>query len=275
MNYKPDDATLVAYHYGELDGEELKKVEEFLLQNPSERKRMEEWRQARGVMAHLLDKEVIAPPIILGDTQQRPFWREGYFRMSMGIAASFLVVLVAARLLGFNATYKAGELTLGFGSRSSTEQEVPLSKATVEKMIQTSLAANSTALQEAWGDDRKRLEESIQKNIDYSSSRINRLVKEVSSGQQEQVRQFVGQLRTDNLKLMQDYMQLSAAGQKEYIETLLVDFSKYVQEQRRQDLQDVQTSMTSIQENTDQFKKETEQLLTSLITNRTDNQRSN
>ena len=43
MNYKPDEATLIAYLYGELDSEGCKQVEEYLLENPEERKRMEVW----------------------------------------------------------------------------------------------------------------------------------------------------------------------------------------------------------------------------------------
>ncbi len=98
-----------------------------------------------------------------------------------------------------------------------------------------------------------------------------------ATASQEQVKSFVAQLQTDNLKLMKDYIQLSSAGQKEYIENLLVDFSSYLQEQRKQDWQLVQTRVNTIEKNTDQFKQETEQLLTSLISNNngTSNQRRN
>lgn len=74
-------------------------------------------------------------------------------------------------------------------------------------------------------------------------------------------------MQNDNLKLMKDYMQLSTAGQKKYIESLLVDFSAYLQEQRKQDLQAFQAQVNKVEQNTDQFKEETEQILTSLITN--------
>lgn len=275
MNYKPDEATLVSYHYGELEGEDRIKVEQYLKDNPAEQKRMEEWQHARAILSGLGDKEVIAPPIFFGDNQ-RSIWREPYIRMSLGIAASFFLLLVAARLLGLSATYKSGELRIGFGT---PQEQMPvnasLSEEKVASMIQASLQENNHSLQTGWEDDRKKLEDNIRRNIDATSERINALVREASAGQQDQVRQFVSQLQTDNLKLMKDYLQLSAQGQKEYVETLLVDFSRYLQEQRNQDLQFVQSSMTNMQQNTDQFKKETEQILTSLITStRTDNQRS-
>ena len=267
MNYKPDEATLVAYHYGELEGEELQKVEEYLRENPAERKRLQEWKDAREIMATLGDKEVIAPPIILGDNH-RSFWQEGYVRMSLGIAASFLVLLVAARLMGLSATYNSGEVRLGFGQPT---EPVPvaatLSEEKVAAMIQASLQQNNQTLQSGWSEDRKRLEDNIKNNIASGSEHINQLVQKASAGQQEQVKEFVAQLQKDNLKLMKDYLQLSTEGQKQYVEALLVDFSKYLQEQRKQDVQFFQSSMSNMQQNTDQFKKETEQILTTLITN--------
>ncbi len=275
MNYKPDEATLVSYHYGELEGEERNKVEAYLRSNPLEQKRLEEWLHARKAMSNLEDKEVIAPPIFFSDNQ-RSFWREGYVRMSLGIAASFLVLMVTAKLLGLSATINSGELRLGFGvPLDQVPAAAPLSEEKVAAMIQSSVQENNTSLQASWEGDRKQLQDDIKQDINSSSERINELVRKASAGQQEQVRQFVGQLQADNLKLMKDYLQLSAQGQKEYVETLLVDFSKYLQEQRNQDLQVVQSSMTNMQQNTDQFKKETEQILTSLITTgRTENQKS-
>jgi len=276
MNYKPDEATLISYHYGELEGEELKKVEEYLLRHPDERKRLAEWKDSRSIMSGLRDKEVIAPPIFFGDNQ-RSIWRETYVRMSIGIAASLLVVMVAARLMGLSATYKTGELRIAFGSQPVVEAPT-LNEDKVASMIQASLEENNNALQAGWDEDREKLESSIRDNINSSSKRIDMLVRQASAGQQAQVKDFVSQLQADNLKLMKDYLQLSSKGQKEYVETLLVDFSKYLQEQRKQDLQYVQSSMTNLKENSDQFKKETEQILTTLITaantTRTDSQKS-
>src|SRR5258708_6199917 len=109
MSYKPNEATLIAYLYGELDSAEQIKVVGYLQQNPEEKKKIEEWSFTKMAMSRLQDKEVIAPPIILGegDTDQR-FWRERYFRMSLGIAASLFFFLVAAKLVGLSASYSHG-----------------------------------------------------------------------------------------------------------------------------------------------------------------------
>ena len=267
MNYKPDEATLVAYHFGELEGEELRKVESFLMENPSERKRLEDWKLTRSIMSRLEDKEVLAPPIILKDSQIRPLWREPYFRMTVGIAASFLLLLVAARLTGLSAVYREGELRIGFGVIEKTKPATDgLTEEKVREMIHASVRENNDVLQASWSEDKRSMKESLEANLNASSSRIDKVVKTASAGQEQQVRKFLGQLQTDNLQLMKDYTKLSSASQKEYIESLLVDFSGYLQEQRKQDLQFFQARMSTMEENTDQFKKETEQLVSSLVT---------
>lgn len=262
MKDRLDESTLIAYHYGELEGEERGKVEAWLQQHPEEQRRLAEWRDAQTVFSALRDKEVIAPPIVF-DNVQKSFWREGYVRMSLGIAASLLFVLVAARLLGLNITYASGEMRIAF----SAPQPVPstLSEERIAQMIDASLEKNNATIRAAWEEDRKTLEDNIRKNVLANSERIDQLVRNVSTGQQQQIREFVSQLHNENLTRMQDYLQLSAQSQKDYVQTLLVDFSKYLDAQRQSDLQNVQKSLTSLEENTNQFKKDTEQILTSLI----------
>lgn len=277
MNNKPDEATLISYLYGELDSAEQLQVEQYLQKNPEEKKRLEEWSSARHIMARLQDKEVIAPPIIVGADVATPWWKERYFRLPLGMAASLLLFLVAARMMNLSATFSQGELRIGFGVIQKTEPVVPsLTAHQVNDMINNTVSQNNEVLQASWSEDRKSLEQSIRRNLNVNSTKIDRLVETASAASQEQVRNFVGQMQNDNLKLMKDYMQLSATGQKEYIETILVDFSKYLQEQRNQDLQFFQTRMSKIETNTNLFKQETEQILTSLITNgNTTNQRKN
>lgn len=277
MNYKPDEATLISYLYGELDSAEQLQVEQYLQKNPEERKRVNEWMSARDIMAHLVDKEVIAPPIIVDSTTASPWWKERYFRMPLGMAASLLLFLVAARLMNLSVSYSPGELRIGFGTVQKAEPVLPsLTEHQVNNMIQSTLSRNNEVLQASWSEDRKGLEQSIRRNLNVNSAKIDRLVETASTASQEQVRNFVGQMQADNLKLMKDYLQLSSVGQKEYIETILVDFSKYLQEQRNQDLQFFQTRMSNIESNTNMFKQETEQILTSLISNtNTGNQRRN
>ena len=269
---KPDEAMLIAYCYGEIDDADRSMVEAYLAEHPDEMRRLESWGFVRKAMSRLEDEEVIAPPIIVGQVD-KPIWKERYFRMTLGIAASFLVVLIAARLMGLGVGYSSGELRIGFQLQEKPREENRLTQQQVDQMIKNSLAVNNEELQSSWSKERVALENSVRQNMDRSSEKIDRLMKTASLANEDEVKKYVGQMQRDNLKLMKDYLQLSSAGQKEYIESLLVDFSKYLQEQRKQDLELLQTRMASVEQNTDQIKQETEQILTSLISsNGTSNQ---
>jgi hypothetical protein len=263
----------MAYLYGELDAEESEKVMAYLSQHPEELKTLQQLGDVRNVLKHVHDKEVIAPPIFGdGSAKQVHFWQNGYFKTVMSIAASFLLILVAARLIGPEITYSSGELRISFHDSKKNERVVQpvqesLTPRQVQEMINASLTKNNEVITAGWEDNQKKMDQSIKNSFAANSHKIDELMKETSQASQDQVRTFVASLQEDNLKLMKDYLQLSSSEQKTYVEALLVDFSKYLQEQRKQDFQLFQTRMSSIEKNTDQFKQETEQILASIISN--------
>lgn len=262
MNYKPDEGTLIASLYGELDAKESEKVAAYLEQHPEEKAKLNALSGVSEIMGHIRDKEVIAPPIFLGDSGTKPLWHNGYFRVITGIAASILFLLVAGRLLGPEISYTNGELKISFGKSSNQKTDSQLTEDKIQGMIQNSLAKNNEDLKAQWSDDQQKLVRSV---ANLNSTEINNLVRDASQASQQQVRSFVSGLQEQNLKLMKDYLQLSGADQKKYMESLLVDFSNYLQEQRKQDLMIVQSKVNSIEKNSNQFKQETEQILASLI----------
>jgi len=92
-------------------------------------------------------------------------------------------------------------------------------------------------------------------------------VQQVASASQTQVQAYMASMQQQNLKSMQEYLTLTSNDQKAYIEGLLVDFAKYLQQQRNDDLRLLQAKITDVEQNNNQFKAETEQILTSLISN--------
>ena len=271
MNYKPDEATLISYMYGELDAKETEKVLQYLQQHPDELKKYHQMNDALDIMRRVEDKEVIAPPIYLGqDTHGNPFWRSAYFKTVMSIAASFLLIIVAGKLSGLEINYASGELRISFGSKQSVKQEIVqptnlLTESQVQQMINASLTENNNVISANWTETQQKLDKSIKSNLAFNSQRIDDLMKSTSQASQDQVRGFVSNLQDENLRLMKDYLQLSSKEQKKYVESLVVDFSSYLKEQRNQDLQLFQSRMNSIEKNTVQFKQETEQILASII----------
>lgn len=269
MNYKPDEGTLMAYLYGELDATETEKVEQYLRQHPQMREQLQQMNNVRKTLSSLNDVEVIAPPVFVDQEQHSiPFWKAGYFKITMGIAASFLFLLVAARLIGPEVTYSNGELRISFNDAvKNPVVEQSLTANEVQQMINTSLVKNNETIALNWEESNQKIQESLQRNLTSNSARIDKLISVASQASQDQVRTFVSGLQEENLKLMQDYFKLSSKDQQAYVENLLVDFTKYLNEQRKQDLILFQARMNNIEKNTDQFKQETEQILASIISN--------
>ena len=269
MNYKPDEATLMAYLYGELEVNEAEKVHAYLQQNPEALAKLQGFCNVRDLLGQVQTKEVIAPPIFMGDDNVRPLWQATYFRAMVGIAASLLFLMVAGRLLGTEINYQQGELKISFGGKKETPTMVnemhSVTEEKVQAMIESSLSKNNEALTATWNEEQQKLSRSIATNLDMNSKKIDGLMKTATQATQEQVRGFVASLQNENLKLMKDYFQLSSTDQKKYMESLLADFSGYLKEQRKQDLMMVQTRVTSLEKNTDLFKQETEQILASII----------
>ena len=271
MNYKPDEGTLIAYLYGELDAAEETKVLEYLNQHPVEIEKYRAMAAVRNALKNVRDKEVIAPPVFTETlSRQLHFWQAAYFKTWMGIAASFALILVAARLIGPDITYSKGELRISFNNQKIEQPLVQpiqeqLTITEVQDLINASLVKNNEVISDGWADNQKKMDQSIKANFALNTTKLDEIMKVTSQASQDQVRTFVAGLQEENLKLMKDYLKLSGNEQKTYVEALLVDFSKYLQEQRKQDFQLFQTRMSSIEKNTDQFKQETEQILATII----------
>src|SRR5882724_13460689 len=98
MSYKPDESVLIAYLYGEeISEKEKTKLENYFRQHPEELAKLRALDELREVMSHAQDKEVIAPPVFVDDTNTRSLWQSSYFKISLGIAASILFLLVAGK----------------------------------------------------------------------------------------------------------------------------------------------------------------------------------
>jgi hypothetical protein len=190
----------------------------------------------------------------------------------VSIAASLLFILLVGKLTDTRISFANNEFRLSFGEVK--DQPVPvmvsepsqmLTASEVQEMINSSLEQNNAVAQASMKESQARLESSIRKNLADNSGKIDQLVRQASTASQEQIQQYVTSIQNQNMQMVKDYFQLTSGEQKKYIEDILVDFSQYLQQQRSNDLQVVQTELNSIRQNTDVFKQETEQILSSII----------
>jgi hypothetical protein len=270
MSYKPDERDWMAYLYGEMEGEEKERFELYLLENEEARLRLEKYHGLRKAVSALEDKEVIAPPIVMSENKPHFLWSTPYVKTILSIAASLLLVVLFAKLVDLQVTVSGNEVKLGFGKPEivPVKEEVSqpsLTPQQVQEMINASVNSNNTALQASLQENEEKLAASIRKNLASNSSRVDALVREASTASQDQIRQYVSGLQAQNMQAVKDYFQLTSSEQKKYMENLLVDFAGYLQQQRNNDLQLVQTRLKSIEQNTDVFKQETEQILSGIM----------
>lgn len=270
MSYKPQEHDWLAYLYGELEGAEREKVEQYLLSNPEAREEYESFKKLRAVMGNVADKEVIAPPIFIGDSKQVYFWQTPVFKTVMSIAATLLLLMIVGKLTDIRVNAGGNEFKISFGE-PSVQREVPVQVASikaedVQNMINASLQQNNSAMQTSWKESQAQLDASIRQNLAKNSGKIDQLVREAATASQDQIRSYVSSLQTENVNMVKNYFELTSSEQKAYVENLLVDFAKYLKQQRNDDLQLVQTRLNSLEQNTSVFKEETQQILSSIIT---------
>jgi hypothetical protein len=271
MSYKPQEHDWLAYLYGELEGAEREKVEQYLLTDPEARHEYESFKRLRAVMGNVSDKEVIAPPIFVGDSKQAYFWKAPAFKTVMSIAATLLLLMIVGKVTGIQISASGNEFRMSFGEPAKPPVEVPVQTASldataVQQMINASLQQNNVAMQTTWRESQDKLDASIRQNLAMNSGKIDRLVHDASAASKEQIQAYVTSLQTENIAMVKNYFELTSSEQKDYIENLLVDFAKYLKQQRNDDLQLVQTRLNSLEQNTSVFKEETQQILSSIIT---------
>ncbi|MBL7841324.1 MAG: hypothetical protein JNJ75_14375 [Cyclobacteriaceae bacterium] len=272
MSYKPDESALMAYLYGELQGDEKRSVEKYLAENPQAMTELQGMMDVRKILSVIEDKEVIAPPIVMEDSRQRFLWNTPYLKTVISIAASIMLLLVAGKILDLRISFEGNSAQISFGAPAAkTDNPVQqgLTAQQVQDMINQSVQNNNQVVQASWSESQKKIDASIRQNMAMNSEKFNELVKKASTASEAQISGYVASLKNENQQMVKDYFKLTTSEQQKYIESLLVDFAKYMNQQRTSDLEAIQLRMASMEQNTTALKEETEQILTSIISNNT------
>ncbi len=272
MSYKPDESALMAYLYGELQGDEKRSVEKYLAENPQVMTELQGMMDVRKILSAIEDKEVIAPPIVMEDSRQRFLWNTPYLKTVISIAASIMLLLVAGKILDLRISFEGNSAQISFGAPAAkTDNPVQqgLTAQQVQDMINQSVQSNNQVVQASWSESQKKIDASIRQNMAMNSEKFNELVKKASTASEAQISGYVASLKNENQQMVKDYFKLTTSEQQKYIESLLVDFAKYMNQQRTSDLQAIQLRMASMEQNTTALKEETEQILTSIVSNNT------
>lgn len=267
MSYKPDEGALIAYLYGELYGAAREKVERYLAGSEDARRELEALKAVRDVMGLVRDKEVIAPPLVIDNRTRFLNFSSPVLRTALAIAASLVLLMVVGKLTGVQVTASGNELKLTFGTPRPAQETPSLDVMDVQSIVDARLASNNAALQEEWKKSQEAFNANVRESLEKNSSQIDRLVTKAAAASEEQISAYVSTLQAENLRMIKDYYKMTSEDQKEQLEQLLVDFAKYLQQQREDDLLILQARLNDLQQNTDMYRQETEQILASIISN--------
>lgn len=258
MNYKPEESTLISYLYGELSAEESNKVEAYLSGNDEARKELEDLKAALGIMSKLKDKEVDVPTftfdnssnIVVGSNSTAGFWKR-----SLAIAASVTIILFMGYLTRFNVSLDDGGFQVAFG-----EQTSGFNQQQVEEMIADAIEKNNTNLDQKLASSEAGMKDYV---LDNNQSLQTQLVSQV--GNKTETESDFEFERQQYLAYLKQLIEDSESSQKRYIDQAMTDFAIFLDIQRQNDLQVIQTRFDNIQDNAELNQFQTNQILANLI----------
>lgn len=296
-SYKPDEATLMAYLYEELEGSERKKVEAYLEQNPEAKAELEALQDTRGIMGMLGDQEVEQPLILMANGSEQPVTpvfdlsqtndarpkekliTMGFARTMIGIAAAIILVFLMGALT--NLQIKSGQdgLAVSFGGQSNASEGVKNQPPTVinQGIGQQEVKKLLSAYMQKYGDSLSHQLVGLEQKIALQ----NRQVLNKSQGSENprkaqkgseyngfsvtEVQMMMDNLKKENLKTMVELIRLSNKDQRDYVGRAIADYARFVDDQRESDLKSINRTISNLDDRTQSKQLQSDRLLARVI----------
>lgn len=248
-------AKMMDYLYDELNPEDRKAFEEELAQNQELKDELEAFQSGKEIMGNWEDEKVSAPPFFnVHKTPEKNNSHNG-FKWFLSIAASLLILMVAAKFTGLEISNQNEEFRIAFGNEIQPDNKVD--KDEIQQMVNIAL----TNYEEKLDAERKEDKQELDNYLTQQSQQNKKLINNYLTGLQE-----------SNVEMMQTYWKESNEQQQIYTEKLLTNFADYIQEQRKEDMDYLFAKMELMESDKDLFKIETGQLINSLASNQQEEQ---
>ncbi len=263
---------LITYLYDEMSTEERQQFEIAMENNPELKREFENLKEMRKGLAQIQDKEVMEPFFLWGkqgsDSWASMFKRRNLlmFKPFIAVAASLVIVLLIGYLTNFTITYQDQSLYIGFNKANTTGSEGSYTQEQVAAMVNAEIAKNNTYIFSKLTETENNIDtrfaslESKQNTLMTPSYAASDVVTK------KELDIFLSNVRSNNLKVLQTYLQSSSVQQQDYFQAVLTEFSDYMENQREEDLRLIRRSLITLQENQQTQKEETDQMLASILT---------
>ena len=243
-------AKMMDYLYDELNPAERKAFELQMAQNSELKAELEAFQTDKKVLENWEDEKVSAPPFfkvyknpVRNNTQTGIKW-------VLSIAASLLILLIAAKVTGLEISSQNSEFRIAFGQKIQTKSQ--LDKTEIEQMVNLALINHEEKL----ADGKKADKQDLENYLAQQSKQNEKLIGNYLIG-----------LQQSNVEIMQTYWKESNEQQQMYTENLLANFVEYMEAQRKDDMAYLFAKMELMETDKDLFKIETGQMINSLASN--------
>lgn len=263
---------LITYLYDEMSTEERQQFEIAMENNPELKREFEELKEMRQGLAQIQDKEVMEPFFLWGkqgsDSWASMFKRRNLlmFKPFIAVAASFVIVLLIGYMTNFSITYQDQSLYIGFNKDKKVGSETNYTPEQVAQLVNEEIAKNNAYIFSKLTETENNMDTRVAALETSQNTQLTPTYAATDVVTQKELDIFLSNVRSNNLKVLQTYLQSSSVQQQEYFQAVLTEFSDFVENQREEDLRLIRRSMITIQENQMTQKEETDQMLASILT---------
>jgi len=263
---------LINYLYDEMSTEERQQFEIAMDNNPELKREFEELKAIRKGLARIQDKEVMEPFFLWGKNNSSS-WTNAFrgrsllmFRPFIAIAASLALILLVGYLTNFTITFRDQSLFIGFQKKDKNAEATTFTKEEVAALVNKEIAKNNayifTKLSETENTYDTRFA-ALEKEAE-KPGKANVVPADMIT--QKELDIFLSQVRANNIRILQSYLESSSVQQQDYFQAVLKEFSDYMENQREEDLRLIRRSLVNLQENQQVQKAETDQILANILT---------
>jgi len=265
---------LMDYLYGEMTDTEKKVFEKKLLEESELKKELVALQEVREQLGKLEDKEVMEPFSIT--SQGGDGWFKGpkmrkviQLNPIVAIAVSLVIIMLVGYVTRFSVSYNERGFQLGFNLNHEAVSERALTEADVKRILARELRENTNSFQASLTKEKEALQTrltSLENSIDEVQA------KEKQAVTSDDLNQFFIEVQDRNARLLQQYLNQSSTQQQQYFKTMLTQFNDFLQEQRKEDLNEMKSEIIELKYSQIQQKSETDQVLAGLISTVNQNQ---
>ncbi len=266
MNTEKDIAQLMDYLFGEMDSQEQIHFEEKLAADPALQKELEKLRETSRFLKQ--DAPVTSTePLVLGDFVSPTVSKDQYWRKWAGVAASLLVVLMAAAWWNLHLEIGNGELRISFNkkqqeliehSKSTFQQSIDAQKDEIDMMLYAHMQALQDSLSLQYANMKQDLNDVI-----IAGKPDQKQVKEYFTRAELEV--FVSTLNKEHLKNTAVLLNTSTENQRAYTEKLITDLAEYMEAKRQSDLELVNYALKEMRVETKNKQDRTDLVLAKIL----------